>query len=242
MSKIKVGIVEDELIIAQGITNALRSMGYDTTEPAITYVEALLMIQEQRPDILLIDIQLKGSKDGIDLAAKVKEEYNIPFIFLTANADAATVERAKQLNPPAYLVKPFNKTGLYTSIEICLHNFSGSKALTIAEKDELFIKDCLFIKQGQHYKKVKTEDIIYLESDNIYVHVHAIYGKYLLRNSIQGVLDRLAASHFIRVHKGYAVNTNYVDTVSSESVFLNGVEIPVGRAYRDALMGYLRLG
>lgn len=242
MSKVKVGIVEDELIIAQGIARALESMDYATTEPAISYKEAVEMIEREHPDIVLIDIQLKGQKDGIDLAERIKKDYNIPYIFLTANADAVTVNRAKQLNPPAYLVKPFNKTGLFTSIEICLHNYSKDKQPNQAEDaSEYFIKDCLFIKSGQAYKKVKNEQILYLESDNIYVNVYATSGRYLLRNSIQAVLDRLASPNFIRVHKSYAVNADHIDSVTNDSIFMGNGEIPIGRAYRENVMTYLRL-
>src|SRR4051812_34763493 len=103
MTKIKVGIVEDEMVIAEGIIVALTQLGYDTTEPAASFTEAMELIENERPDILLLDIQLSGKKDGIDLAWKIKEDYNIPFIFLSANADSATVVRAKKLTPPASL-------------------------------------------------------------------------------------------------------------------------------------------
>lgn len=95
MSKIKVGIVEDEMIIALGISDALKDLGYEVATIANNYTQALEIIEAEQPDILLLDIQLSGHKDGIDLALKVKKDFQIPFIFLTANADVATVERAK---------------------------------------------------------------------------------------------------------------------------------------------------
>ena len=243
MAKIKVGIVEDEMIIAQGIIRALKDLGYETTEPALSYTEALGMIVSEQPDILLLDIQLKGHKDGIELAQKIKTDYNIPYIFLTANGDSATVERAKQLNPPAYLIKPFNKTELYASIEICLHNFSAGNAKSPeAEKDDLFIKDSLFIKHGQHYLKIRTAEIMYLESDNNYVNVYTTNNKLMVRNSIQGYLDIIGNRQFIRVHKSYAVNTEFIDSVNADSIFIKGVEIPIGRAHKEELMAFLRLG
>ena len=85
MSKIKIGVVEDELIIADSICSTLRQLGYDTTEPATSYTEALSMIENEKPDLMLLDINLAGSKDGIQLAAEIKARYDLPFIFLTAN-------------------------------------------------------------------------------------------------------------------------------------------------------------
>lgn len=242
MAKIKVGIVEDEMIIAQGIAHALHELGYDTTEPAISYTEALGMIVSERPDVVLLDIQLKGHKDGIELAKKIKEEYHIPFIFLTANADAATVSRAKELNPPAYLVKPFNKSELFAAIEICQHNFSVADNKTdTSEKDNYHIKDCLFIKHGANFHKIKTEDILYIESDNIYINVHTRGIKYLVRQSIQNYLDLIGARHFMRVHKSFAINTSHIDQINAASVFINGKEIPIGKTYREELLSFLRL-
>lgn len=120
MGKVKIQVVEDEIVIADNICTILEKLGYDVLEPVINYSEAITQLEEERPDLCLLDIQLAGNKDGIDLAWKIKEDFNIPFIFLTSNADPRTVGRAKELAPPAYLVKPFNKDDLYTSIEIVL--------------------------------------------------------------------------------------------------------------------------
>lgn len=243
MAGIKVGIVEDEMLIGEGIAQALTQLGYIPTEPAISYTEALEMISREQPDILLIDIQLSGKKDGIDLAWKIREDYNVPFIFLTANSDTNTVERAKKLCPPAYLVKPFNKDELYTSIEICLHNFSmGQGKKEPLEEGNYLIKESLFIKQGHSFHKIKVEDILYLESDNVYVYVHTKQNKLLVRTKLQQYIDLIGSKHFFRVHRSFAININHIETINTENVFINGREIPIGKIYRDELLTLLRLG
>lgn len=243
MAKIKVGVVEDEVIIAQGIIQALHELGYDTTELAISYTEALEMIANEQPDILLLDILLKGYKDGVDLAKTVKEEFNIPFIFLTANSDAATIARAKKVNPPAYLVKPFNKNELYASIEICLHNFlSINPEAQATEKENFSIKDCLFIKQGKSFQKVKINDILYLEANDVYVYVHTHTDKLMVRSSIQHYLDLIGANHFLRIQKGYAVNANHIDSIEPNTVIIKGHALPIGRVYRNELLRFLEFG
>ena len=150
MSTLKIGIVEDELIIANLIANTLKKIGYQTTKIASTYNEALEMLDAEKPDVVLLDIQIKGSKDGIELAHTINTNYNIPFIFLTANADAATLERAKATSPPAFLVKPFTKDDLYTAIEICFNNYSKNKNVETAtlqptEQQDYLIKDDIFL-------------------------------------------------------------------------------------------------
>lgn len=243
MDKIKVGIVEDEMLIGTSIAKALVELGYEPTRPAISYTAALAMIEAEQPDILLIDIVLSGRNDGIDLAWKVKENYNIPFIFLTANSDAATVERAKKLLPPAYLVKPFNKDDLYTSIEICLYNFTeSSKKAPIVEKDNYFINDSLFVKQGINFIKLKLDDILFIESDRKYVFIHTTGKKLLVRESMQNYIDVIGARHIMRVHRSFAVNLNHIQSINTETLIVSGTEIPIGKVYREELLHKLRLG
>ncbi|MGC4101317.1 LytR/AlgR family response regulator transcription factor [Ferruginibacter sp.] len=243
MSTIKIGIVEDEAIIADNLSNTLIHLGYDVAEPAASYNEALTMIDNEKPDLLLLDIQLKGKKDGIDLAWKIKETYQLPFIFLTANADAATVQRAKQVSPPAYLVKPFTKDDLYSSIEICLHNSSTHKK----EKAETagahyVINDALFIKDGHYFHKVKFADILYLESEHVYVQVYTADKKFLVRTSMQQYLENFDEKKFFRIHRSYVVNLDHVQSISADEVLINGIALPIGKTYQEELLSRLRLG
>lgn len=243
MSKIKIGIVEDEVIIADNICTILEQLGYDVIEPASTYAEGLEMLKNDKPDIILLDVNLNGRKDGIDLAWKVKEDFDIPFIFLTANADPSTVERAKQTDPPAYLVKPFNKDDLYTSIEIALYNFSKKKEQAEANTSENYvIKDALFIKDGYYFHKAFFKDILYLESDNNYVTVHTTDKLHLVRTSLQNYMEHFDPKKFFRIHRSYVINLDHIQTINSENVIINNKELPIGKTYRDELLGKLKLG
>lgn len=243
MSKIKIGIVEDEAIIADNLSNTLINLGYDVAEPAASFAEAINMIETEKPDLLLLDIQLKGKKDGIDLAWKIKEDYHLPFIFLTANADAATVQRAKQVAPPAYLVKPFTKDDLYASIEICLHNSSHNKNEKLeTENTNYIINDAIFIKEGHCFHKVKFATILYLESEHVYVQVHTPTKKFLVRTSMQQYLAHFDEKKFLRIHRSYVINLEHVQTISADHVTIMGNELPVGKTYQEELLSRLRLG
>ncbi|HEY8690423.1 MAG TPA: response regulator [Chitinophagaceae bacterium] len=242
MSTLKIGIVEDEIIIADHIAEILVKLGYEVIEPVDSYAEAIQMIEEEMPDLLLLDIQLKGKRDGIDLAAKIKDDYHIPFIFLTANADAATVERAKNVNPSSYLIKPFTKDDLYTAIEICMHNFSATTPAKVSNAPNNFIvNNSLFIKEGQHFNKVKFSDILYLESEHVYVKVHTADKTFLVRNSLQKYLENFNDRNFFRIHRSYAINLEHIQSVNSEYVIINGVTLPVGKSYKDLLLDRLNL-
>ncbi len=239
---IKIGIVEDEMIIAEGISNALQQLGYAVTEPACTYSEALVMVAEEKPDLILIDITLGGSKDGIDLAYVIKQQFNIPFIFLSANSDAATVARAKETEPPAYLVKPFNKEELYTSIEICLHNFSKQQdSLQLQIDGNYVVQDAVFIKEGNYFHKILFKDILYLESEHVYVNVHTASRKILVRAALQHYISNFSDKIFFRVHRSYAINLQHIDTINTEYVIVGGNKIPLSKHSKAELLEKLNI-
>ena len=245
MNKIKIGVVEDEVIIADSICAVLRQLGYDTTEPATSYSEALDMIESEKPDLLLLDINLAGSKDGIQLAAEIKVRYDLPFIFLTANSDSATVERAKAVEPPAYLVKPFNKNELFTSIEICLSNYTRQKHKKVPEitdNSNFVINDAIFIKDGYSFVKVFFKDICYLQSDHVYVKVITKDKEFLIRSSLQAYAENFDPQKFFRIGKSHVINVDHIQKMDGASVTIDGKVLPMAKQFRDELLKRLRLG
>lgn len=240
MQKTTIGVIEDEAIVAMGITQALNDLGYTVPNSAANYTQALEMIGINKPDILLIDIFLGGYKDGIDLALKVKKEYGIPFIFLTANSDAATVDRAKKAEAQAYLVKPFRKEELFASIELCLYNYARQQKQPAAQNNYL-VNNCLFIKKGQYFQKVAIDDILYLESEGVYLNVHTRDGKLLVRSNLQDYLDLIACDNFYKVHRSYAVNLRHVQRINFDSLYINNIELPLARTTRDNLLSKLKI-
>ena len=114
-------IVEDEMIISMEIKQKLKGMGYDVVGQAISGESAIQKAGEKMPDLILMDIRLKGEMDGITAAKRIMELYDIPIIFLTAHSDKATLERAIAVSPSGYLLKPFKERELMTNIEMSLH-------------------------------------------------------------------------------------------------------------------------
>jgi DNA-binding response OmpR family regulator len=113
-------IVEDDPIISQLIGWRLEKMGFHVSGKVQTAEEALEKIRDGRPDLILIDINLPGTMDGTELARTVREQFQIPFIFLTAYADSETTSRAIDTEPAGYLLKPFKDEELKVMIELAL--------------------------------------------------------------------------------------------------------------------------
>ncbi|MBN1168003.1 MAG: response regulator [Methanospirillaceae archaeon] len=125
----KILIVEDEMIISMEIKQKLHSMGYVTVGQAITGESAIQKAGETMPDLVLMDIRLKGDMDGITAGKRIMDLYDIPIIFLTAHSDKATLERAISVSPSGYLLKPFKERELMTNIEMSLHKDRVRKKL-----------------------------------------------------------------------------------------------------------------
>ena len=114
-------IVEDEVVIAMEIESQLEQLGFLVAGHAVRGEGAIDLAAQTRPDLILMDIRLRGEMDGITAAETIFRRYRIPIVFLTAHSDPSTLERAMNLQPYGYLLKPFRKNDLYTSIEIALY-------------------------------------------------------------------------------------------------------------------------
>ena len=121
MEKVLILIVEDEPIIGKDIQGLLQSLGYEVNEVITTGEEAILKAVELQPDLILMDIALSGKIDGIEAVKKIKEELDVPIIYLTAHTEENTFDRARETEPYGYLVKPVGRNDFYTAIETALH-------------------------------------------------------------------------------------------------------------------------
>ncbi len=129
-------IVEDEGIIASNIGSNLRKAGYEIAGIASSAEEAFDVVSRTLPDLMLIDIHLAGSSDGIEVAQKIHSMFGIPFIFLTAHSDSETMERAKKTGPSGYLVKPVQQNSLLQFIEETLRDRSAKDLLGLNQACE----------------------------------------------------------------------------------------------------------
>lgn len=238
MAELKIGIVEDELVIARTIVGTLEELGYTHCGPAISYTEAFEMLDADKPDLLLLDIQLAGRKDGFDVAERLNETYKLPFIFLTANSDFETIDRAKKVKPHAYIVKPFTKEELYAAIEIAFHNFTGIQTVAKTEKTIASVpKNFIFVKDGYVFRKVFFDELLYLESEANYVLLHLLsQKKVMVRSTINDFMDQLEPGRFIRIHRRFAVNNHFIEDVFPNELSAHGQKLPIGKSYRGEVL------
>jgi len=134
MTKAKIFVVEDESIVSLEIQSRLKRLGYGVAAAVDTAEEAVEMTDRLKPDLVLMDIQLKGRMDGVEAAGQIRDHLNIPVVYLTAYADEATLRRAKVTEPFGYILKPFEERELYKTIEMALSKHHMEKKLKEREQ------------------------------------------------------------------------------------------------------------
>ena len=134
MAKANVLIVEDDRVVAKDIENSLKNLGFGVTAMVDSGEEALSVIKVRTPDLVLMDIVLKGEMSGIEAAGQIRSQFNIPVVYLTAYADEKILERAKITDPFGYIIKPFEEKEVNTAIEIALYKHKIEKKLKDSEE------------------------------------------------------------------------------------------------------------
>lgn len=199
MSNIKILIVEDEVLIAEDIASQLKNINFEVAGVAYDSEKALDMLNTRTPDAVLLDINIKGSMDGIEIGAILNEKYNLPFIYLTSYSDKATIERAKVTMPYGYIVKPFNENDLLTSLEMAVYrhaqvNKSELPELTKINKvlvNAMTNKEyevCNDIMKGMTNKQMAENHFVSVNT--IKSHIKNIYSKLGVHNRTS-VINRL---------------------------------------------------
>jgi two-component system, response regulator PdtaR len=120
-------IVEDEHIVAMGIKRMLKNLGYTVTGVASSGEDAINKTESTFPDVVLMDIMLKGDIDGVEAAKTIKTKFEVPVVYLTAYSDNNILDRVKRTEPFGYIIKPFDEMDLYSSIEVALHRYKKEK-------------------------------------------------------------------------------------------------------------------
>ncbi|NNF18337.1 MAG: response regulator transcription factor, partial [Flavobacteriaceae bacterium] len=192
------------------------------------------------PDIILMDIHLKGELDGIETTKMIQEEQDIPIIYLTANNDELTFNRARTTHPQAFVSKPFGKLNLERTVALVAEQLKGRKMPDhIITGGLRFLKDRIFIRHHGRMVKIMLEDILYIEAERNYCNIITDNARYLVVSTLKTLERELPSSHFLRVHRSYVVNISKLDVLAEGHLEISRKVIPVSRSYRESLVGRL---
>lgn len=242
-NNITVYVVEDRALTRETIIMSLQELGFDIAGQHDEAEKAFEEMCQNPPDIAILDIDLIGDKNGIWLGHQLREELDIPFIYLTAFGDTATMEQAMASKPHGFLMKPYNEANIRAAILIAVDNFAQSRVAKPtatppepAEHRENFkIKDSLFVKDNYMLVRLKIADILYLKSDGKYVEIVLEGKKHLVRSKLSEYAEHLGEEQFQQVHLRYIVNVNCITAFGGGYVQVAGADIPVSKNYKEAL-------
>lgn len=228
-------IVEDDMIIGANISLQLTNLGYEVEGLLSRGEDAISHVRENVPDMLLLDINLKGKLNGIETAKAIQAFHNIPIIYLTANSDEATFDKAKETHPKAFITKPFNKLNLQRTIALVAEEL-GEIKLTAHENEIEVLNDRIFVRHNGNMEKLLLQDILYIEADRNYCTLVTKPTNYVLTYTLKAMEEKLPKSSFIRVHRSYIINISKLDVVADGHLEIGSKVIPIGKSHKELLM------
>lgn len=190
-------IVEDEPLIAEDVADLCRLNGYEVCGTAFNAAQALALVREYRPNLILLDINLEDTVDGLDIAWHLRKSYAVPFIFLTSYADRDTLAKAKETAPLGYIVKPFNKEQLYSTIEIAWAQLNQRIAPTLnldvlnrrlsapLSSREAEVLSCIY--KGLDTKG--TAQALFVSVNTVKFHLKNLYDKFDAHNRVELIVQ-----------------------------------------------------
>jgi len=234
-------IIDNDTSHATKLKAQLTELGYNILDIIFNPREALAAYYASEPDLLIINTAIKNSFDGIEIAEKICGEETIPkpIIFTTLDKNPATFDRAKRIKPCAYLIKPFDIYLIKYAIELALYSTTLLPKITAEKKLDtgVFDKESLYIKKTKKVIRVPLKTILYIEVESKYSTIFTKLGKFLIRLSLNELMDILPQKNFLRVHRNYIVNREAISEFDFEeyTVHIENISLPIGRSFKNSI-------
>ena len=225
-------LVEDETELALNLRELLGSLGFYVSAVFDNALGALEFIKLNKVDLLILDIMINGEMDGITLASEIKKKADIPIVFITAYSENEIIKRVINVSPDGYLLKPFSKESLKTTLLLALSNYQKRTNTEVAiRKDDVTIQ----IRDKGFISLIPASEILYAQADGLYTRIYTVKKAFIIRDILKDVEARLPASIFLRVHKSYLVNKHAIDMFNGKILHIKDITIPIRRGYYKIL-------
>ncbi|MCB0736106.1 MAG: LytTR family transcriptional regulator DNA-binding domain-containing protein [Bacteroidetes bacterium] len=235
MENLSILIVEDNTLIAYDIKEKVENMGHHVVGTAATADAAIRLHHENSIDLAILDINLKGDKDGVEVA-KVLDAEDIPFIYLTSYYDQATLDKVKKTRFAAFITKPYSEIDLKLNIELAYYK----RKLVDLDSPERK-KDFVVYHENKMNKKIHFDDIYYVKADDNYSVFYTDKRKILVRIPLKNLDDELKDARFFRTHRSYIVNMDKIQSFSNNAVIVTtGDQLPISNSRRKEFKTHLK--
>ena len=236
MEKVRILIVEDDMIIAANLSLQLTNLGYEITGIESRGEEAIGHVRTNAPNLLLMDVNLKGSLSGIATVKAIQEFCDIPVIYITANSNEATFNEAKETRPKAFISKPFNKLDLQRNIELVVAQIAEKNQEAKFSGGIEVLGDRVFVRHHGKMEKLLLDDIQFIEADRNYSTIVTEVGRFTLTSTLKTMEEKLPKNHLVRVHRSYIVNISKLDVVADHHLEIGRKVIPLSKSHKELLM------
>jgi len=229
MKPLQILIVEDNRLQAREVRSVLEELEYEIAGVFHTGEEAVQFARQQPPDLVIMDIQLEGNMDGIDAAAKIRENPSIQIIYLTDQHDSVYRKRAMPTDPSNYLTKPFNETDLQMAVELAFQKME-QRQLESAEVDWVFIHD------ERALKRLDLDEILWIEASGSYNHVITARGKHTVSGvgGLDGWMKKLPQPRFLRISRSVIVHSHKIEGLDGNQLAIRGAEKAKSELFNEA--------
>ncbi|WP_162415978.1 LytR/AlgR family response regulator transcription factor [Cyclobacterium roseum] len=235
---IKILILEDDLLQATHLAQSVRKLGYLVSGIENSGEKAVLHFQEHRPELVLVDIGLKGKLNGIEAVTRMQEIQEVKAIFLTGNIGQDFFEEAKSTRPFAFIAKPFQAVELERTLALAAEQitYELEKPSSEAEASATFLKDRIFVRTHNKLVKILFKDIYYVEADRNYAKIHTKNESILVVCPLKVLDQKLPDQEFIRIHRSFLVNISKLDAVADTFLEINKKKLPISKQHRQELI------
>ncbi len=217
MSKLNILVVEDEFLVAADIEESLISLGYTVQNTLPSGQEAIDEVNKKLPDLILMDISLKGEMTGIEAATIIGQKHDVPIIFLTANADVSTIQKAKISLPYGYIIKPFSEKDLQTNIEIARYKFENDIQSKIESdqfntffKSNQNLQNQIILEGEKGLEKINLPNVYFAQQSDNQTKIHLRDEVITIVESFEEIEKKLPENTFVRVNNDYIINLDKV--------------------------------
>ncbi len=237
MSRLRILIAEDNSLVAEDIAGSLEDIGYLVVDKVKSGEEAVKSVKANTPDLVLMDINLKGEMDGIEAVKEIQAFITVPVIYLTAYSDERTFKRAKSTNPDAFITKPFDEKDLCRAIDLAIHNFASKNQDITAEAMENeshhVFNDAIFIKIDRQYIKIPVDSIMYIEAHGSYLKIFTGDAGHMLTMNLHSFELKIRHQHLMRINRSYIVNLKKVASFEKDHLVIGKKSITISKKIQE---------
>lgn len=231
----KILIIEDQLLIAEDISNQLEDLGYEVIGIATNKAETFDLLNQQWPDLIIADVML-GDENGIEIVSEVLAHKKLPIIYLTGNSESVTVKKAMKTHPAAYMVKPFKVSEFSINIDLAINNFQQFNSDQKENSQDKLVTDAIFIPDQHNFIRIKKDEIYMVEADGSYIKIFTKDKVHQLSSNLKNFEAQLGDPTFLRISRKYLINTAHAEKINGNTVYLGPYEAVITKVVRQEML------